>query len=200
MISTRQARAIRDEILLALASPPAGVPVFPDAAVIWGPSDPPANASPWVLLTEIGGVAQGLDGEERHRPDPEDASQLLSITRETFEVTVQITVHVRRSAVTPTHEQSASAVLRRVFPRLARAESGGRLAAAGIGIRRRGAIIPTTGLLRGAQWETAATLSLVLVVAAIDTVAVQHIASAEGEGSILLPGPGPATVVPWSTE
>lgn len=77
-LSPEQKDALQLAVIAAVASPPAGVPTFPDGSVFWTETDAPVNDPPYITLTELGSDEQGLDGDEQYIP--EHRAQIDTIT------------------------------------------------------------------------------------------------------------------------
>lgn len=203
MISDAQHRAIRAYVLACLnLDLPAGMTALDAEQVQWELQDFPRGAGAWCSLQVVAAVPTGDVPERVHRsiPDPDNpppATILERTIRQSFEVTVSVTLRSQRSDTAPSWGSDAGLRLRRVV--LGWGASVHRLlSAAGCPIRRAGGLRDLSTLQRGSQWESTAQVDLVLLVMAQVVERPGWIESIAGTITLEAPeAPGGGVVVPY---
>jgi hypothetical protein len=199
VISEAHHRAIRDYVIAALNAGLAdGMTPLDGAQVVWELQDFPRGADAWCSLSVVASVPVG-EVERIEASVGTPPADVLEVThRETWEVTVSVTLRSQRSDARPSWASDAGLRLRRVLT-LRRSELADGLSDAGCPILRVGGIRDLSGANRGSQWESTAQVDLTLRVASQYTTRPGWAESVSGEARMAVPGGAPV-VVPFDTE
>lgn len=199
MISDAHRRAIRAYVLAALNTDlGAGMTALPDADVAWELQDFPRGASAWCTMSIVAAVPVG-EVERIEATVGTPPADVLEVThRETWEVTVSVTLRSQRGDAVASWATDAGLRLRRVLT-LRRSELADALSDAACPILRVGGIRDLSAAHRGSQWESTAQVDLTLRVASQYTTRPGWAETVSGEATMEVPG-GDPVVVPFSTE
>lgn len=199
MISEAHRRAIRAYVLAALNTGLAdGMTPLDAAQVVWELQDFPRGPDAWCSLLVVAAVPIG-EVERIEASVGTPPADVLEVThRESWEVTVSVTLRSQRGDARASWGTDAGLRLRRVLT-LRRSELAEGLSAAGCPILRVGGIRDLSAAHRGSQWESTAQVDLTLRVASQYTTRPGWAETVSGEASMEVPGADPV-VVPFSTE
>jgi hypothetical protein len=198
VISEQQATALRRRVIAAFATAGAREPTITEAAVVWDPSDLPAD-QPVAIRLAVGdeGTPDGVEPEVQHAAG---GGGLVETTREILEVPFAVTIHSRASSTAPHFHARAGYLARRVLLHFATPTATQILERVGCGVKRRGRVLDLTSLLRRSQWTSAARIEFVLALQALQSTPVDWIETAAGDGTVTDEGGQDLAVIPWTTE
>jgi hypothetical protein len=208
MINGHQREALRAFVLAALNRGLVAADELEIGSIQWAPRDHPRGPSPWCSLQIIADEEQGLEPEVLHdsipNPTPPPANVLRETIRQEHHVTLSVTLRILRDDAAPSWLQDAAARLRRLTLQRYSDAISVPLDEAGCPILRCGPVRDLTLLRRGSQFETTASVDLVLrcmwMVREGDEDYPGWIETTAGEGTLSAPGdPSDPLALPFDT-
>lgn len=208
MINGHQREALRTFVHAALNRGLDPAIEIPLDSIHWAPRNHARGPSPWCVLQVIGDEEQGCEPEVLHdkvaNPTAPPAQVLRETIRQEHHVTLSITLRILQDDAAPSWVQDAAARLRRLTLQRYSDAVVLPIVAAGCPVLRCGPIRDLTTLARGSQWETMASVDLVLrcmwMVREGDEDVPGWIETVSGAGELSAPGdPGDPLAVPFDT-